>query len=90
MELKKKKVLVLIFILLGLLGLTLGLSIASFLLLLNLDPRNFADHKTLSIITYFSMLLFVLILIITIFIYLKNIDILKTKVETKGETDEKE
>lgn len=85
-----KKIVAALFVLLGLLGITLGLSVTSFLILLNLDPARFNDYKIFSIITYFSTILFVITLIITLFVYVRNADVIKNKFASKGENNEKE
>lgn len=65
MKSKSSLYLTICFILMALLGATLGVSIASFCLSLN------KNDKLLSVLSYFCLILFILILVILIFVYMQ-------------------
>jgi len=82
---KKERILITItFILLGISGITIGLSVASFCVAIN------KSEPILHIISYFTLLLFVLELIVLIFIYFRNIETFKGISRKKGENNENE
>ncbi|MDY6430164.1 MAG: hypothetical protein SPL02_03180 [Bacilli bacterium] len=64
-EQRKNRLLIVCFILMALLGATLGLSIASFCLSLN------KNDKLLSVMSYFTLILFILVLVLLIFFYMQ-------------------
>ena len=81
MKNNKKLVYAITLVLLLLLGTALGVSITTFVLsLTRTDPL-------LSVFSYFSLIIFILFLVILMFVFIRNIDLFAKRTNKKGEED---